>query len=47
MGLWGNGPRRTVLAQHLLDEGEPDPAQVRQGTLGAEPASIGMEDLLT
>ena len=47
MGLWGNGPRHTVLAEHFLDERETDPEHVREGTLGAEPAFIGMENLLT
>jgi hypothetical protein len=33
MRLRGNGPRRTVLAEHVLDERQTDPEQVRQGTL--------------
>jgi hypothetical protein len=33
MRLRGNGPRRTVLAEHFLDERQTDPEQVRQGTL--------------
>ena len=33
MGLRGDGPRRTVLAEHFLDNRETPPAQVRQGTL--------------
>jgi hypothetical protein len=29
MRLWGNGPHRTLLAQHFLNEGETNPEQVR------------------
>jgi hypothetical protein len=47
MRLRGNGPTRTVLASHCLDERQTDPEHVRQGTLRAEPAFIRMEDLLT
>jgi hypothetical protein len=47
MGLRGNGPGHTMLAPHFLDKRETDPEQVCQDTLRAEPAFIGMEDLLT
>jgi hypothetical protein len=33
MGLRGDGPRRTVLAEHFLDKRETHPEQVRQGML--------------
>ncbi len=33
MRLGGDGPHRTVLAEHFLTECETDPEQVRQGTL--------------
>ena len=33
MGLWSNGPRHTVLAEHFLDERKTDPEHVREGTL--------------
>jgi hypothetical protein len=33
MGLRGDGPRRPVLAEHVLDKRETHPEQVSQGTL--------------
>jgi hypothetical protein len=47
MRLRGNGPARTVLASHFLDERQTPPEHVRQRTLRAEPACIRLEDLLT
>jgi hypothetical protein len=47
MGLWGNVASGTVLAQHLLDDGETHAEHVGKGAWRAEVPPAGTQDLLT
>jgi hypothetical protein len=47
MGRWGDVASGTVLAQHVLDEGETHAKHVGNGALRAEVPLAGLQDLLT